>query len=201
MARGALGLALVSIAAFVPWMLAGAWKYDNELAMYGSCAAIFIVFSGLALHRLAIGPESLKRFCVFFSVAFLAYAVAWTAGWMGLRGQHTHLRSAVGLIAGALTMGALIAGVFDAWGALARIVAVLLALNAAGYFLGDAIEGVLLRAKEVPLPGFTLSGAALLLAMKVLWGVCFGLGLGAGLGYAFHAAQEKARGLIAGERG
>jgi hypothetical protein len=32
----------------------------------------------------------------------------------------------------------------------------------------------------------------------LLWGVFYGLGLGAGLGYAFHACQQRARELLTG---
>ena len=196
--RGVIGFTVVSVAGFLPWVVAGTWFYRNvgELAMYLTCAGIFVGLSGLLLHPLIIGPGSLNRFYVFFSVAFTAYSIAWIAGWMGLRGQTTHLRSIVGLLAGTAVMGVLFGIAFEARRVTPKIITVLFVLNSLGYFTGGWIEGCLAHVREYRLFGVSLSGSALTIFMKVIWGVCFGTSFGAGLGWAFHLAQARARELL-----
>lgn len=186
--RGVLGFAIVSMAGFLPWVLAGRWFYRNpgELTLYSSCAAVIIVLSGLLLHRLIIGPGSLPRFYLLFGVAFAAYAGAWVAGWVGLRGQNMHVRSVVGLFAAAVVMGLVFSLAFANWRALPPVVAALFVLNAAGYFGGGWIEGCLARREALRLAVVTLKGPALGVFMKLAWGACYGVGLGAGLGCAFY---------------
>lgn len=189
--RGTIGFTIVSVAGFTPWVLAGKWFYRNpgEVAMYSSCALVFMSLSGLLLHRLIIGPGSLQRFYIFFCIAFAAYSAAWIAGWMALKG---HWGSLVGLLAGTVAMGLVFAAAFEAWGAALKIIAALFVLNALGYFVGGWIEGYLAQQSEF---GF-LSGAPLTIFMKYAWAICYGVGLGAGLGFAFHASQANARELI-----
>lgn len=193
--RGMLGFTLVSLAGFSPWVLAGKWFYHNpgELTMYATCAVLFIGLSGLLLHSLIIGPGSLNRFYVFFCLAFSAYSIAWIAGWMLIRG---HAGGLVGLLAGTAAMGAIFASAFEARESALKIIAVLFVLNALGYFIGGVIEGYLAQLTEFG----PFSGAQLTIFMKYVWAVCYGSGLGAGLGYAFYASQEKARAMISGER-
>ena len=173
--RGAIGFTLVSLAGFLPWAVAGRWFYRRigEGGLYAVCAAVFLGLSGLLLHRLLIGPSSLGRFYKVFTLAFIAYAIAWTAGWMSLRG---HTGSVVGLLGGAVVMGLVLCGAFKAWSACLRVILTLFAANAAGYFVGGWLEAT------TP----NLTG-------RLLWGVCYGVGLGAGLGYAFYVCQEPLR--------
>jgi hypothetical protein len=196
--RGAVGFMIVSIAGFLPWVFAGKWHYRNpsELVMYLTCAAVFISLSGLLLHPLIIGPGSLKRFYIFFSIAFAAYAFAWIAGWMGLRGHAMHVRSIVGLLAGTVVMGILFSLAFAAPAEMLKVIAVLFLLNSLGYFVGGWVEGCLARQNEISLIGVTLTGRVIAILMKLLWGACFGIGLGAGLGIAFHLCQRRARALL-----
>jgi hypothetical protein len=177
--RGTVGFTLLSVAGFAPWVLAGRWfaRKFGEVGLYAGCALVFIGLSGPLLHRLILGAGSLARFYKVFTLAFMTYAVAWIVGWMSLRG---HLGSIVGLLAGTAAMGSILALAFDAGTAWLKIVVVLFLGNAAGYFLGGWLEA------RVP-------GAA----GKLLWGVCYGAGFGAGLGYAFHSCQSAARNLLA----
>ena len=147
--------------------------------MYAACALVFIGLSGPLLHRLILGSGSLVRFYKLFSVAFAAYSVGWIAGWMAIRG---HVGSLAGLLAGTLIMGWILTTAFDARRELLKVVAALFALNSLGYFLGGVIEGALIRRHA--------------LTAMLLWGVCYGLGLGAGLGLAFHFCQSEARRLL-----
>jgi hypothetical protein len=186
--RGAIGFAVVSIAAFLPWVFAGKWAYKNpgEIVMYSMCAAIFILLSGVALAPLIIGPGALKRFYALFTIAFICYSAAWIAAWMCLRGVNVHARGAIGLFAGCSLMCALFAAAFSAWREFPKMLAAIFVLNAAGYFAGVGIE--------IALSTFRTPTVAVV--MKLLWGFFFGIGFGAGLGVAFHLSQRQIRTLL-----
>lgn len=178
--RGVIGFTLVSVAGFAPWPIFDRWFHRfGEVGLYLACAGVFIGLSGIFLHRLIIGPGSLPRFYKLFTLAFAAYAVAWVALWMWLRGDEGSLG---GLLGGTAVMGLLLAFAFDAQRSILKIVAALFVFNTLGYFAGGWIEARL--AIEHRLAGM------------MLWGVCYGIGFGAGLGIAFHLCQAKARALI-----
>ncbi|HYF48681.1 MAG TPA: hypothetical protein VEJ63_04715 [Planctomycetota bacterium] len=174
-ARGTIGFALVSLAGFAPWALAGGWFYRTvgEIGLYVLCALVFMIASGLALHRLIIGPRSLLKFYKLFLLAFTLYSAAWIAAWMLIGGT---AGSIVGLLAGTAAMAVVLAAAFVAWSRVALLMFTLFTLNAAGYFLGDWAHD-------------WLKGRA----GMFLWGLCFGLGLGAALGLCFHLCQREIR--------
>lgn len=193
--RGMIGFTVVSLGGFAPWVLAGRWFYRNigEAGLYAACAIAFIGLSGWLLHKLIIGPGSLTRFYQIFGLAFLAYSALWTIGWMVLGGVKGGL---VGLLAGTAGMGVILAQGFAAREATLKIVAVLFLTNAAGYFIGSwAYDGVLAM-KEGNALGIVLDQTLSGILSKTAWGLCYGLGFGAGIGFAFHACQSKARSLI-----
>ena len=101
-------------------------------------------------------------------------------GKQGLEAER--LGSIAGLLGGTAAMGTVLALAFDAQRAIVKIIAVLFVLNALGYFLGGWIEGKL-AIEHRP-------------AAMLLWGVCYGIGFGAGLGVAFRLCQEDARQAI-----
>lgn len=183
--RGSLGFTVVSVAGFCPWALAGGWLHRRvgEAGMYAACAAVFIGLSGLLLHRLIIGPGSRSRFTKLFGLAFAVYSAAWIAGWMGLHRIDDDLGSLVGLFAGTSLMGAVLAAAFGRWSAALPSIAALFVLNTAGYYVGGWVEAAL--------------AATNLRAAMLLWGVFYGLGLGAGLGLAFHLCQKTVRERLA----
>ncbi len=193
--QGMFGFALVSVAGFAPWALFGRaiHRRAGELGLYALCALIFIGASGLILHTLIIGPGSLSRFYRLFGVAFSAYSIGWIAGWMALRG---HSGSLAGLLLGAILMGWILAGAFEARSSTIQIVLAIFILNAAGYFLGGWIESSLTSMHELSILGHTVAKPAQLLAAKLQWGVCYGMGLGAGLGFAFYVCQMPVRALL-----
>lgn len=180
--RGMAGFTLVSVAGFVPWAVFGRafHKFGGEIGMYAACAAVFIGLTAPLLHRLIMGPGSMPRFYKVFTPSFVAYSVAWIAGWMVVRG---HAGSVVGLLSGTALMGCMLAAAFDAWRQVGKVIAALFVLNAAGYFLGGVVEAALLERHK--------------LAAMLLWGVFYGLGFGAGLGMAFYFCQAQARALLA----
>jgi len=178
--RGLIGFTVVSVAGFLPWPIMDHWFPSlREMHLYFACTLIFIAMSGPCLHRLILGSGSLVRFYKLFSIAFVAYAVAWVAFWMALRGDAGSL---AGLLGGTVAMGAILAFAFDAPRALLAVIGTLFLLNAAGYYAGGWIEGKIAIDHR--------------LAAIFLWAICYGLGFGAGLGVAFHLCQARAREIL-----
>lgn len=193
--RGMEGFTVVSVAGFVPWAVFGRWfhRMGGELGMYLACMAVFIGLSGLCLHRLILGPGSLGRFYKLFSVAFAAYSAGWIAGWMLLGG---HRGSVAGLLAGTMAMGWILAVAFDVRGMVWAMVAVLFAFNGAGYFGGGWVEGAVMGMPQVSIAGMILDRPSQGMLAMLSWGVCYGIGFGAGLGITFHIAQERTREVL-----
>ena len=81
-------------------------------------------------------------------------------------------------------MGAILAFAFDAQRSVVKVIAALFVLNAPGYFAGGWFEGRLAIHHR--------------LAAMMLWGVCYGIGFGAGLGVAFRICQARARAALGG---
>lgn len=188
--RGIVGFTLVSIAGFVPWAVFGRWFYRQvgEAGLYVVCAVAFIGLSGPLLHRLIVGPGSLSRFYKLFGLSFAAYSVAWIVGWMSLRG---HPGSLVGLFAGTALMGWMLARAFDARDKTVVVILALFALNSLGYFVGGVVEGAVIGLKD--LAGWGIAKPVQVVTAKLLWGVFYGIGFGAGLGIAYHFCQGPHR--------
>ena len=179
--RGIIGFTVVSVAGFVPWAVFGRWfhTHGGEAVMYAACAVVFIALTSPLLHRLIIGPGSVSRFYKLFSLSFTAYSIAWIIGWMMLRG---HPGSIAGLFSGTMIMACMLVAAFDALRSVVKVFLALFVFNAAGYFIGGVSEAMFI--KEYPL------------AAKLSWGLFYGIGLGAGLGLAFHLCQERVRKLL-----
>jgi hypothetical protein len=178
--RGIIGFTILSLLGFLPWPIMDRWfSHPTEIGLYVACTAIFIGLSGPCLHRLIIGPGSLSRFYQLFALAFIAYAILWVASWMGLRGNAGEL---AGLLCGTAAMGLILAFAFGVPTAAPKVIFVLFILNGIGYYAGGKIEGKL--------------GVDHRLSAMFLWGACYGIGFGAGLGAAFHFCQERARTLL-----
>jgi hypothetical protein len=174
MVRGAVGFAVVSVAAFSVWAFGGRsfQGKSGELLMYGTIALVFLGLSGLTLHPLVAGPRRWLTFYRVFVPSFLAYAVVWSMAWFALRfGTGEWLGSLAGSAAFALVAGLLQGGLR----AFPRAAGVLFAAHSAGYFLGGLAFG-------------SLKASHPTLAM-LSWGLVYGLGFGAGLGYVFFTGQ------------
>ena len=77
-------------------------------------------------------------FYKLFSLAFLAYAVAWTVAWMTLaRTTGGPMAGIIGALMGIVAMGGLLVWGFKTPETLVKIVAALFATNLAGYFIGE----------------------------------------------------------------
>ncbi len=171
--RGALGFGAVSVAAFAVWAFAGKWFHarGGEGAMYAAIAAVFVLLTGLVLHPLAAGPRPILRFTRTFVPAFIAYAAVWCAAWFGLRfGWREWPASLAGTAAFAAVAGAMLGNLRPS----VKVAAALFVAHSAGYFLGG----------QVFYSMKTQAG-------MMLWGLLYGLGFGAGIGYAFHAFQAE----------
>jgi hypothetical protein len=178
--RGMAGFTLVSVAGFAPWPILSRWFGGlGEVHLYIACTALFIALSGICLHRLIIGRGSLSRFYKLFTLAFTAYAMVWVGLWMGLRGDEGIL---AGLLGGTAAMGAILCVAFGSLRATPLVIGALFVCNTAGYHAGSWIHGKLAWDHEV--------------AAMLLWGVCYGMGFGAGLGVAFHLCQSQARAIL-----
>ena len=193
--RGTIGFTLVSLGGFLPWVLASGTFYRRvgEGGLYAVCAVVFVVLSGLLLHRLIIGPGSLARFYGIFSLAFVGYSIAWTAGWMLLRG---HIGSLAGLFAGTAVMGALFACGFGICAQMWKVIAVLFVTNTLGYFVGGWAYESLGAQRDLNLFGVALDRSTRSALAKAAWGLFYGVGFGAGIGAAFYLCQERARRLL-----
>jgi hypothetical protein len=187
--RGVIGFTIVSVAGFMPWVLAGRWlsKNTGDIGMYGACAVVFLACSGLALHRLIIGPGSLKRCYQIFSLAFIVYAIFWTITYKLMPNV---IGGVVGGLVGMAAMGLVFAAGFQVWNRALMIISALFLTNIAGYFLGGVVHDFV----HSSMPGKTGG-----IVSKAAWGLCYGLGFGAGIGLAFYLCQSEARRLIAGK--
>ena len=189
---GSLGFGLVSLVVYGMWALGGSWMYTNmgEAGFYGLCALVFVLLTGFILHRLIIGPGALGRFFGVFALAFTAYAISWCAAWFTLRGKAGEW---IGSLAGSIVLGAIVAAAFSAKNAVLRVITFLIVTHAAGYFLGEWLYEFCNSPTGDELLGRVLSNSARAILSKMTWGAAYGLGLGAGLGYAFYASQEEVR--------
>jgi hypothetical protein len=171
---GIAGFTTASLLAFGFWALAGGAMYRTvgEGGLYGVCALLFIVAGSLLLRPLT--ALSLGRFALLYATAFASYAICWCAAWFLMKGRTGEW---IGALMGCLAFGAIVAAVLGAWRSLPKMVVILFVGNAAGYFLGSHVY-YLLRHDHA-------------LLSKLAWGFFYGLGMGAGLGYVFHAAGTK----------
>jgi hypothetical protein len=198
--RGMIGFTVVSLGGFAPWVLAGRWFYRSvgEIGLYVACALVFIALSGPLLHRLIIGPGSLNRFYKLFSLAFLAYAVVWTVAWMALaRSTGSFTAGIMGAVTGIVVMGTLLALGFHATESALKVIIALLIGNVVGYFIGEGAYHGISALKEGNATGLVLERQTRSILSKAAWGLCYGLGFGAGIGFAFYACQAKVRKLLA----
>jgi hypothetical protein len=178
--EGAVGFTIASLIVFATVAFAERRMY-RALGLAGAYAAwtlLFVALGGGLLSRLVIGPGRWPRFLAVFAAAFSLYAVGWTGAYFTLRGAAGEW---VGSFAGSILMALVLALSFGSARSFTYLAALLFASNTAGYFLGAAVFSV-------------LPGAAGML----LWGIIYGLALGAGLGAALYLAQAPVRERLKG---
>lgn len=187
MGYGAAVFSGVSLLAFSVWAFGGSWfrNRGGEPAMYATIALVFLGLSGGALCPLLKGAYRIRRFYGLFLPAFLVYAVVWSGFWFWLKfGWGEWLGAAVGCLA----FTAVGAWKLQAWDRYWKVSAVFFALHTIGYFVGGwSMAQLLAIAKQAPVA--SLDKRQWITLAQLSWGLAYGLGLGAAIGYLTHEFQ------------
>ena len=192
---GALGFGGVSTLVFLVWAMAGGALGHSlgEGGFYAVCALLFVALSGWVLEGLLVERGRLAAFYGLFTGAFGLNAIGWGAAWVTLvRPLSATGAGWVGALAGTALMAGVFCWAFGAGGRFFAVFTVLFACNASGYFLGDYFYAFLKTPRALELIG-EVDPATLATLRKLLWGVAYGLGFGAGIGFALHQCQEDIR--------
>ncbi len=185
--RGSIGFGLVSLGGFAVWAFGGRWFSARlgEGGMFAVCAIVFLGLSGLFLHSLVQGSGTLRRFYKAFIPAFIAYAIVWSVAWFGLgfgAGEW------IGSLLGTIVFAALVARSLGSYGSFIVVCLVLFVTHSIGYFLGGELYYWSHRPAAADLLG-SLSRWQRTVGGRMAWGLLYGLGFGAGMGYAFFRFQ------------
>lgn len=185
--HGALGFAVVSVAAFSVWAFAAPLfrGLGGEPAMYAAIAAVFLAGSGLVLGPLAGG---MGRFYKAFLPAFLAYAMVWCAAWFGLGGRTGEW---TGAAAGCLAFASIATGMMGGGRRWPTAAVALFVLHSAGYFAGDWSMYDVFVPKARAVGRESVDFQHYMMLAKLSWGLFYGLGFGAGIGWVFHASRRE----------
>lgn len=170
---GSLGFGSVSLCVFATVAYAETWMYQN-LGLFGAYLAwtvLFVLFGGGVLGSLVVRRWEMPKFYLLFAAAFFAYAAGWVGAYFVLRGV---VGEWIGSLVGSVLMGLVLAAGFGVARSAPTLSAILFVTNSLGYFLGSAMNDSF-GAK----PGM------------LLWGLIYGLCLGAGMGAALHFAQIR----------
>jgi hypothetical protein len=183
---GTIGFTLLGLAGFLPWAL-GAGNSLGEVGMYALCAVVFVALSGPFLHRLMPGPGSLLRFYLLFTVAFAAYASIWMLIWFQWRIEKSDY---IGLGLGTLAFSVLVVWRMKAWSKLPVGFIGLALLHTAGYWVGEQFYVDLRSQSELDFAGLHLTAKQCAMTAKLVWGLFYGLGFGAGIGWLFGVTRR-----------
>jgi len=176
---GGVGFSLVSFSVFATVAYGERWMYTRlgVLGAYLVWTALFILLGGAVFGSLVVGPVNrwgrLPRFYLLYGIAFFAYAVGWVGAYFTLG------RTAgewVGSVAGSVLMALVFAVGFGAIRSIMQLSVILFIANSLGYFAGSALNDY-------------VGGQGGML----LWGIVYGLCLGAGIGAVLHLAQGAGR--------
>ena len=169
---GALGFGVVSLVVFATVAFAVRLMY-RTLGVYGAYIVwivLFVLLGGAVLGSLVRGRWRLPKFFLLFGVAFFAYGFGWMAAYFTLRSSGGEW---AGSLIGSIAMALIFAAAFRTMRSAPLYSLILFVANSAGYFLGAALAS-------------SIAGPTGML----LWGVAYGLFLGAGIGAVLHYAQK-----------
>jgi hypothetical protein len=176
---GGLGFALVSLCVFATVAFAERWMYTHlgVTGAYLVWTALFILLGGAVFGSLVVERWQLPKFYLLYGGAFFLYAAGWTGAYFGLRGA---LGEWGGSLAGSLLLALVFATGFRVLRLTLKFSALLFVANSAGYF-----------------PGSVLDDAVGGKGGMLLWGVLYGLCLGAGIGAVLHMSQTQVQSVRA----
>jgi hypothetical protein len=168
---GTGGFTVASLIVYGFWSVAGGTVQGaiGEAGFYAACAVLFGVLGAVLLKPLA--RISFPRFAMIYGGAFFSYALCWCLAWFLVGGRAGEW---LGGFAGSLAFCAVLAAAFRAWPTLVVGTLVLFIGHSGGYFLGGVAHE---RITVLP---------------QIAWGLFYGLGTGAGIGFAFYKAQRRA---------
>lgn len=181
-AYGAIQFGVASLVVFGSWAVGGSRIYAaiGETGAFLTWAATFMLLAGILLAPLVIGNGNRERFLACFALAFAAYSLVWIASWIAMPNRGGEITGAMG---GTALFALILCHAFGAPRLWTDTALYLFIGNAAGYFLGDFVHG-LVRGT---------SG-------KLAWGLLYGVGFGSGIGASLYAVQSGIRTRIqAGE--
>lgn len=192
MTQGAVAFAMVGVAAFSVWAFAAPWfrHWGGEPAMFSAIALVFLVASGQLMGGLAGGVAAFYR---QFLPAFLSYALVWCTAWFAVGGRAGEW---VGAGLGCLIFATFMMGKSTPPSLRLRAVLVLFVLHTIGYFAGDAAMHEIWLPRAKLLETSDEERKLYLILAKLSWGVCYGLGFGAGIGWLFHHAKTPCKSRI-----
>ena len=172
---GGAGFSLASLCVFATVAFGERWLYTHAgiLGAYLVWTALFILLGGAVLGSIVVGRWGLPKFYLLYGAAFFAYAVGWVGAYFTLRGATGEW---VGSIAGSVLMAFVFALGFGALRSIMKLSVILFVANSVGYFAGSALNDYVGGKGGV-----------------LLWGILYGLFLGAGMGAVLRLAQEGRR--------
>jgi hypothetical protein len=168
---GGLGFSVVSLCVFATVAFGERWLYTHVgiLGAYVVWTVLFILLGGAVFGSLVVGRWRLPKFYLLYGLAFFAYAVGWVGAYFTLRGTAGEW---VGSFVGSVLMAVVFAVGFGAIRSVIKLSVILFVANSLGYFAGSALNDY-------------VGGQVGML----LWGIVYGLCLGAGIGAVLHLAQ------------
>jgi hypothetical protein len=169
---GSVGFSMASLCVFSTVAFAERWMYTylTPAGSYLVWIAMFILVGGNFLGSLVRGRWRSPNFYLLFAMAFFAYAVGWIGAYFTLGGT---VGEWIGSLLASIFMALVFAIGFGIRRAAPSFSAVLFVTNSFAYFLGSALYS------------FVHGPAGM-----VLWGIVYGLFLGAGIGAVLHLAQR-----------
>ena len=171
---GGIGFCLASMCVFATVAFAERWMYRQLglVTAYLVWTALFILLGGGVLSLLVVKPVRLFKFYLIFALAFFCYAIGWTGAYFSMKGSKAG--EWVGSLAGSVLMGFVFSVGFNVIRLILVLSALLFVANSFGYFLGSMLNDL-------------VGGKT----GMMLWGIVYGLCLGAGLGAVLYLAQTQ----------